>query len=64
MAREFVRAGRLTWWGWLYLALTLISLGVAAYFFSTGSLLGGIAFLMSAFADASFIYTGWKHNKA
>jgi hypothetical protein len=64
MAREFVRAGRLTSWGWLYLTLTIIAIGAAVYFFATGSLLGGIACLLSAISDGSFIYTGWKNNKA
>jgi hypothetical protein len=64
MAREFVRGGRLTWWGWLYLTLAIIALGAAAYFFANGSPLGGGACLMSAIADGSFIYTGWKNNKA
>ena len=64
MASEYVRAGRLTLRGWLYLAIMIMALVAAARYFTTGSWLGIVGCLASAYALGSLIYTGWKANKA
>ena len=64
MASEDVRAGRLTRWGWWHLAIMIMALVAAARFFATGYPLGVVACLVSAYVNGSFIYTGWKNDKA